>query len=372
MKKTVLFLFILMVLPAWAWSSSITVTKPVGGQQYCMFKQQWVYWQASGPMSDKVNIYLMHPNGQAVKRTIVMNAPNNGRYQWDGGVPDPGSYFIKVAVSATVQHPAMVSGQSGIFTFKDCQKPDLQVGVINIMPQNPGVGQTVTFKGNVMNYGVSPAPNPVVTLTVHRPAGLQRKIYRQKMDVTLQKNQGITFVKKFKVPEQGSYTCIFSIDPADMIAETNENNNKKSWTFGVQALPDLIVCISNGKRPPVGGKRDILAVVKNIGKANCSGSAAMKLRFHVEGKGTKTYDIPPLSPGGTHTIKRRHSWGTAGTKTISAKIMYSKNEVSKQNNEVKGAFFVRLPHHNKYSADPAVKCSTNENFNSWENVEKRH
>lgn len=55
-------------------------------------------------------------------------------------------------------------------------------------------------------------------------------------------------------------------------------------------------------------KRNILAVVKNIGNAN---SKAASLVFYVKQKGRKTYQIPPLSPGGSHTIKRRYSWGTA-------------------------------------------------------------
>lgn len=372
MKKTALLFFIVFTIPALAWGGSITVTRPVSDQQDCMFKQQWIYWETSGAMADTVNIFLMNPNGQSVKRTIVMNAPNNGRYLWDGGVSNPGSYFIKISVSPNAQNPAQVSGQSGVFTFSDCRKPDLQVGVIKVSPQNPGEGQTVTFKGNVMNYGVSPAENPVVTLTVKRPAGLTKKIFRQEMNVALQKNQGITFVKKFKVPKHGNYTCIFSLDPANMIAETNDNNNKKTWTFGVHKLPDLIVCISNGKRPPVGGKRDIHAVIKNIGNGNTDAVAGIKLQFYVEKKGTKTYNVPPLGPGASYTIKRNHKWGTSGTKTISAKIMYQKNETNKQNNEVKGSYFVRLPHHDKYSAAPKIKCSINETFSTWEQLENRY
>ncbi|MCP4625133.1 MAG: hypothetical protein GY850_16640 [bacterium] len=154
-----------------------------------------------------------------------------------------------------------------------------------------------------------------------------------------------------------------------MISETNDNNNKKSWTFGVHALPDLIVCISNGKRPPVGRKREIRAVIKNIGNGNTDGIAGIKLRFHVEKKGAKVYNIPSLEPGASHSIKRNHSWGSSGTKTISAKIIYQKNETNSQNNEVRGSYFARLPHHDKYSTATQITCSTNETFSSWEQFE---
>ena len=117
------------------------------------------------------------------------------------------------------------------------------------------------------------------------------------MNVSLQRNQGVTFVQKFKVPKHGNYTCTFSLDPANMISETNDNNNKKSWSFGVHALPDLIVCISNGKRPPVGRKREIRAVIKNIGNGNTDGVAGIKLRFYVEKKGGKNIQHSAFSAG---------------------------------------------------------------------------
>lgn len=371
MKKTALLLLFVFAIPALAWAQSIGVTKPASGQQVCMFKQQYIRWRTFGAMANTVSIFLMHPNGQSVERTIAMNAPNNGSYRWDGTASNPGSYSIKISVSPTAQNPAQVSGQSGVFTLVDCRKPDLKVGVIKVSPQNPGEGQMVTFEGNVMNYGVAPAVNPVVTLTVKRPAGLTPKIFRKEMNVSLQRNQGVTFVKKFKVPIHGNYTCEFSLDPENMISETNENNNKKSWTFGVHALPDLIVCISNGKRPPVGRKREIRAVITNIGHANTDGVAG-KLRFYVEKKGAKVYKIPSLAPGVSHSIKRKHSWGISGTKTISAKIIYQKNEIHSQNNAVKGSYFVRLPHHDKYSTAPKIKCSTDKTFSSWEKFENRH
>jgi hypothetical protein len=372
MKKIALFSLIILLLPAYSLGGTITVTKPVAGQQYCMFKPQTIRWNRSGTMANSVRIYLMHPNGQSVKRTITMNAPNNGHYNWDGGASSTGNYFIKVSVAPTAQYPDQASGQSGVFTLANCDKPDLQVGAIKVTPQNPGAGGMVTFKANVMNYGNATAQNPVAVVRVKRPGGLPDKIFRQELNVSLQKNQGVTFVQKFKVPKAGNYTCQFSVDPADMIAETDNHNNQKNWTFGVHGLPDLIVCIDNGKRPPVGRSRDIRAMVKNIGSGNVSGMGQTKLRFFVKKKGTKTYNIPPLAVGASHRINRKHSWAGSGTKKISAQVIYNRPEVHTSNNKVEGSYFVRLPHHDKYSAAPKVKCSTGENFNSWQEVEQRY
>ncbi len=249
-------------------------------------------------------------------------------------------------------------------TQKAKKLPDLQVGVIKITPQHPGEGQSVTFEGNIMNYGEGSAQNPVVTLKVVGPPGASIPPFQKQFNVTLGKNQGVTLVHTFKVPVFGSYTCTFSLDPARMIAETNDNNNMKNLTFEVDALPDLVVCISNGKRPPVGGKREIKAVVKNIGNGDCADY--IKLQFHVEGKGTKVYDLLPINAGDSREVTRNHKWSTSGTKTITAKVIYTKKESNKSNNKVQGSFFVRLPHHDKYSAAPQVKCSNNRDFNSWE------
>jgi hypothetical protein len=253
---------------------------------------------------------------------------------------------------------------TGSATPKGGALPDLQVGVIKITPQHPGEGQTVTFEGNIMNYGTGPAPNPVVILTVAGPSGVSFPLYRKQFNVTLGRNQGVTLVQKFKVPKFGGYSCTFSLDPARMIAETDDGNNIKEMSFNVDALPDLVVCISNGKRPPVGGEREIRAVVKNIGNGNSSNY--MKLQLHVEGKGTKTYELLPINAGDSRERTRKCKWSTAGTKTITAKVIYPGKESHKGNNQVQGSFFVRLPHHDKYSAAPKVKCSNNKSFYDWE------
>ena len=372
MKKTTLLSLIFLSLPALCWGGSITITNPVAGQDYCLFNPQTINWTKSGAMASTVSIFVMHPNGQSVKRTLAMNAPNNGSYQWDGGVSNPGNYIIKISVAANAQYPDQVSGQSGVFTLKNCNLPDLQVGVIKVTPQNPSEGQTVRFEGNVMNYGNGPAQNPVAFLNVKRPGGLPNKHYRQEMNVTLNRNQGVTFAANFKVPKAGNYKCEFSLDPADMIAELDNSNNRKNWTFGVHGSPDLIVCIDNDKRPPVGGKRNIRAVVKNIGSSNVSGNSTTTLRFYVKQKGSKTYTIPALAAGASHTINRRHAWGRSGTKKISAKISHNRNESNRSNNHVQGSYFVRLPHHDKYAVTQPVKCSTGETFRNWQEFEQRY
>ncbi len=349
--------------------AAITITNPVGGQDYCLNKQQYIEWETTGGTIPSVSIYLMDPNGLTIDRTLVSDVSNNGRYLWNGDASSLGNYLIKISGFLDLTDD-LITGQTGAFTLKDCQKPDLRVGTIEILPQSPGEGQRVTFKGNVMNYGENPVENPVVTLKVTRPAGLATQTFTKEMEITLTKNQGITFVKEFRVRKPGNYTVTFILDPANSVDEINENNNEKDRTFVVRPLPDLIVCIDNGKRPPVGRKREIRMVVKNIGNESTNTPLkGIQLRSYVEGKGVKMYDILPLGPGSSFTIKRNHSWGKAGTKTISARIIYPNAEINSDNNEAKGSYFVRLPHHDKYSTAPKVKCSTGKTFYNWEDSE---
>lgn len=247
---------------------------------------------------------------------------------------------------------------------KTLSLPDLQVGVVRIAPQHPGEGQTVTFEGNIMNYGDGVAENPVVILTLEGPPGVSMPFFRKQFNVSLGKNQGVTLVERFEVPRHGRYTGTFSLDPARMITETNDDNNVKTLSFDVESRPDLVVCISNGKRPPVGGSRDIKAVVKNVGNGNCADY--VKLELYVEGKGTQSYELLPINSGDSREVTGNHAWGTSGTKTIRARVTYSKQESNTGNNMVQGSYFVRLPHHDTYSAAPQVKCSNNREFTSWE------
>jgi hypothetical protein len=77
----------------------------------------------------------------------------------------------------------------------------------------------------------------------------------------------------------------------------------------------LLVCVSNGKNPPVYGDRDIHAWVTNRGQNSISG---LKLYFYVEGKSIKTYDVPPLAPNQIWKKTRNERWSSPGTKTITA------------------------------------------------------
>jgi hypothetical protein len=352
---------------------TITITTPAGGQDYCLNEQQNIVWETSGGTVASVSIYLMRPDGQTIDRTIVSDLPNNGSYLWNRDASGEGNYFIKISGLIMSSDPAkVISGQTAVFTLKDCQKPDLRVGMMGAMPIGSGVigeGQRIKYKGEIVNSGETTVNNPTVKMILDRPGNEPTNQFTTELNVTIEKDDKANFEKGFRVHTPGTYTVTLVLDPENSIDELDENNNSRTRSFDVPPLPDLIVYIDNAKRPPVGREREVRIVVKNIGNSATSPYANASLRSYVKQKGVENYDIPVLQPGATFTIKRKHKWGTAGTKKINAKVSYSQAEINADNNFVEGSFFVRLPHHDTYTAAPKVKCSTGETFYSWNEIE---
>jgi len=349
----------------------ITITNPAGGQDYCLNEQQYIQWQTSGGVATTVSIFLTESNGYTIHRTIVTDAPNSGQYLWNREASTDGDYRIKI-IGKSDASDDVITGLTGVFTLKDCLKPDLESGTMKVSPRDSGVigeNQRVVYTAEIKNTGEVPIQNPTVKMILDRPGNEPTTEITKTMDVTIGKNQKATFNKGFRIDKPGTYEVTLVLDPNDAIDEIDENNNSTTWSFNASPLPDLIVYIDNAKRPPVGREREIRIVVKNIGSAETNAYGNWKLRSYVKQKGVKIYDIPPLAPGETYTIKRNHKWGTSGTKKINAGISSTRTEINADNNFVESSFFVRLPHHDQYTAAPKVKCSTGETFYSWEGIE---
>jgi hypothetical protein len=349
----------------------ITITSPAGGQDYCLNEQQNIVWQTTGGVVTTVSIFLMESNGQTIHRTIATDVPNSGQYLWNRDASAEGNFLIKITGKSEMSED-VITGQTGVFALKDCRKPDLRVGMMGAKAIGSGIiaeGQRILYIGEVVNSGETTVQNPTVKMMLDRPGNQPSSQITVELDATIVKNGKANFEKAFRVHKPGTYTVTLILDPEDALDEMDEMNNSRTRSFNVPPLPDLIVYISNGKRPPVGREREIRIVVKNIGSVATNSYGNWNLRSYVKQKGVKNYDIPPLAPGETHTIKRKHKWGTAGTKKVNARISTTHTELNADNNFVEGSFFVRLPHHDMYSGARPIKCSTGETFSNWEEIE---
>ncbi|MBT8274775.1 MAG: hypothetical protein KJO39_01390 [Bacteroidia bacterium] len=345
--------------------TTITVTSPTGGQDYCFKQQQTITWLTSGGTVSTVSIYLMQPDGQTINRTIASNISNNGSYLWNGFATGLGNYLIKISGTDDTT-PTLVTGQTGTFTLKDCIKPDLNPQLSSITPLTRWRKR---FEITISNIGTKVVQNPTIKIEIDRPGNLPTSNFTTTLNETIDINERVPFSKGIKMREPGNYTITTILDPNDLIDEVDETNNSHTISLDVPPVPELIVYISNGKRPPVGREREIRIVVKNVGTGETHPNASFQIRSYVKQKGVKHYDIPQLDMGETFTIKRKHKWGLSGTKSLNAKILYVGLEMDANNNFVESSFFVRLPHHDRYSLAPKVKCSTGETFRNWDGIE---
>lgn len=142
-----------------------------------------------------------------------------------------------------------------------------------------------------------------------------------------------------------------------LVAQVNTTMTAKIFT-----KPDLIVCLDNNLRPAVATEAKIHAYVKNIGQYK---SNPCVLSFYVGGEGTDTHNVPKLNPGETYTVLRKKRLYKSATRTIHATIDSTGiiAESNENNNHVESSVKWRLPHEDKYSARPPLKCS--DGTDSW-------
>ncbi len=343
----------------------ITITSPAGGQDYCLNEQQNIEWQTTGGVVTTVSIFLMESNGQTIHRTIATDVPNSGQYLWNRDASGEGNFLIKITGKSEMSED-VITGQTGTFTLKDCIKPDLNPQLSSITPLTRWRQK---FEMNIWNRGTKVVQNPTIKIEIDRPGNQPTTNFTTTFNETININERKLFSKGIKMREPGNYTITTILDPNDLIDEADETNNSHTISLDVPPIPELIVYISNGKRPPVGREREIRIVVKNIGTGETHPNTSFQIRSYVKQKGVKHYDIPQLDPGETFTIKRKHKWGLSGTKSLNAKILYAAREMDAENNFVESSFFVRLPHHGTYSAAPPIKCSNGETYSSWDDIE---
>ncbi|MEN8153486.1 MAG: CARDB domain-containing protein [Acidobacteriota bacterium] len=383
MKKLNLLILSLLVIGSFAFAQSINVTSPNGGEEWEKGTSHDITWTATGLTND-VKITLWK-NGVLLGLIAKDIDPSSGSYPWTvgtyigGTAPADVDYKIKIreqgGESFTTEDMSDGNFTVSTWSFSGFEQPepdkipDLVIDSITRSPKHPVMGETFTFKFSVFNMGNGTADASVAKISIKGP----NTAFFKKLPVRILNGHSLPFnpmpdstwlSEEFKFSKWGIYKFTVRLDVDKNVTESDENNNEKFILVDVSPVPDLIVCISNNKRPGVGKKTSIHATVKNVGEFQ---SAPCKLRFYVEKKGTNEYDIPVLHPGKTHKITREERWGLAGTRTISAIIDYYKKirEFREDNNRAQSSYFVRLPHHKKTTHPPYSICSSKAFNKPW-------
>lgn len=349
-----LLLSLCMLLPAVTWAQTLTITSPQAGARLCIGKTYPIRWTRSGDMGDEVRVTLFYKNGQSVKQQIAFRVPNNGMLNWPVGIGQPDQYLLEVAAWPTAEHPAQVRGRTGLFHIVDCRKPDLRATsyIIGLDAQHgANLGKTLIAKGRVINAGDAPAVPSVVRLTINGPQTLTKTWHVPE----LAPNHRYNFVYSYTLNRPGRYYNKVQADwGSNFVGESNENNNTSVTQHYTIRGPDLVACINTDYNVRINVREHIPVEVRNVGDGP---SPAAKVCTWISHRGTKCYNVPPLAPGHSHTVRRSERWVSRGTRSYWAEVdrEHKVTERNEHNNRIEG----KLHKHSQYHVNPPsqYRCS---------------
>lgn len=226
-----------------------------------------------------------------------------------------------------------------IFSVVRPEQSDLEIIGFSNSPVSPTVSDSITFSVMVRNRGERASYETTLRLKVGGEST------PPEFDVpALLSGETYTVSRKLLLPIALTYLAIANIDPGDIIDEENESNNIDSLIFSVAkaTLPDYQI-MSTSILPLIPTTEDsitISAIIKNNGPAIAPvGEGQIKI---VGEQNPISYEIPKLTVGATHTIKRKVLLKEVREYEIivNADPNLKIDEVDEQNNEAKMKFFV--------------------------------
>ena len=213
--------------------------------------------------------------------------------------------------------------------------PDLVAELVIWSPESPAIGDMMTFSAVILNRGDGPAgpfsiayyidENPINSAYVdHLSAGAAATN---------------TFVWKAKA---GAHIIRAVVDSEGSVAESNEDNNDKTFAFSVLA-PDLVVeGISwTPENPSIGQKVTFTVTVKNQGNKK---SGASSVNFYLEGSLLGTRSVPWLDIGDNATATYTLT-AVSGSHAIEAVAdsLHQVNESDETNNAMTVTYATAAP-----------------------------
>jgi len=186
--------------------------------------------------------------------------------------------------------------------------PDLIVKDIAMSPENPAIGDTVTFTFTIKNQGTEEAGVSRVTYYIDDN-------YIQSDSIS-SINAGVSVTKTLTWEAQGGSHVIKAIaDSNEQVAETDEANNTRTFTLSPLA-PDLIIqSISWSPEEPSRGDSITFSInIKNQGSSKANFS---RINFCIDGNSRGYQDVSSIEVGAT--VTKTYTWvATVGQHDITA------------------------------------------------------
>ncbi|MFC1913652.1 CARDB domain-containing protein [Chloroflexota bacterium] len=234
---------------------------------------------------------------------------------------------------------AFIFGSPGIteltHTAYAAPAPDLIIETITWSPQNPSIGDSVTFSVTIKNQGDGEAGSSRVAYYadgIHLGSASVNSLA-----------PGASTTKTFTwTAEAGSHTIKAIADSDNNVAESNENNNEKTFAFS-PAVADLIIQnISwSPQNPSKGDTLTFSITIKNQGSGS---AAASRVDFYIDGSSRGYQQVQRMDAGNSATIT--YTWiakaGSHDTRAVADAENYV-TESDEANNEKSVTFSTLAP-----------------------------
>ncbi len=348
LKKNFLFLLTFLIFSFLVSGQSINITNPTSNTTWHYQDPVTITWTKSGNMSNSVSINLLHKNGQSVKKILATNAPNSGSFSWTVNVLEENDYLIRINVHTSANYPTPVRDTSSLFKIR-AKQPDLYVAWAKVEPNIINVRTYIYFSAEVRNLsGKGVAKASKAMLYVNGTSAFTKEISIPE----IQSGHGHRIYYHYYLKQAGHYLNVLKLDYKNTLSETNEGNNRKALSYKVNPLPDLVVCFKKYMKVNVPGKSWFPVKVKNKGDAP---SKPSRLRFWIQKRGVKHYNIPKLAPGQEYGIQRSEYWTFKGSTNFSLRIDDNNLvlEVNDNNNKIEGIIY----RGGKYGFNSKTACS---------------
>jgi hypothetical protein len=250
----------------------IKVLSPNGGEYWERGRQYSIQWQA-GRVLDRVKIKLKWGTSHGGWFMVAESTPNDGLHEYTvpANIAYSGNRFLIYVMS--LDESIQDHSDSG-FTIGP-GRPDLKISSVKTNPFGPDDTRFVSFKVNVKNQGKTDAIIGKGYWAVRNTVPWNPKIHYTGFKAQENILIGPEDIEKIQVNigriPAGAYEIVFTVDPEDVVDESDEQNNTRRLLMTVREAekPDLLITSIWLDPPDAKASSDFRIVVriKNQGRA---------------------------------------------------------------------------------------------------------
>lgn len=213
--------------------------------------------------------------------------------------------------------------------------PDLTIQSVVWTPDTPSLGDTTRFTVTVSNQGDDIAGNSRLVFYI------DDQITDSAILSTINPGSALSYIFTWKATA-GAHVAKAVADSDQAVAESDENNNEKSYAFSVLA-PDLIISSItwSPEKPSTGSPVIFTITVKNQGNKAANTNW---IDFLIDGVSRGQREGQPLNPGATYT--RTYAWIAQPGQHIlkaMADVLSQSQESDETNNDLTVVYYTTPP-----------------------------